>query len=132
MLVERAPSVSQALSVAFRPVPATVTSAVVCGGRRWTMRQHVCRLFDCTGYGARYGCGIGGPAEGAPGHAGMDPNVPVGFVRFRMVAKHNWLPALAVANNALAGIYEPKVQYIYYLPRGALVVPLPWGEPICS
>jgi hypothetical protein len=76
--------------------PATVTSAVICGGRHWTMRLHLCRLLKHQAGGAQYGHGIEVPALAALGHAREDLNGPVGCVRFRMVAKHNRLPALAV------------------------------------
>ena len=66
---------------------------------------------------------MSGPAEGAPGYAGKDLNVPMGIVRFRIVATHNRLPALAVADNALTGKSEPQVNMCAFVrcPRWSLI-----------
>ena len=70
--------------------------------------------------------GVSGPAEGAPGYAGKDLNVPMGIVRFRIVATHNRLPALAVADNALTGNLNLKSNMYPFVrsPKWSLIGPL--------
>ena len=50
---------------------------------------------------------------------------PMGIVRFRIVATHNRLPALAVADNALTGKSEPQVNMYPFVrcPRWSLIGP---------
>ena len=76
---------------------------------------------------------MSGPAEGAPGYAGKDLNVPMGIVRFRIVATHNRLPALAVADNALTGNLNLKSNmYHLFVALSGLSSGRRLGGLICS